>query len=568
MEESSDSRFGCVQRLIRLVKARPQLTLVLLTLAALGPFIAKPFNIDDPLFLWAAKHIQANPANPYGFNVNWYGTPMPMWEVTKNPPLACYYLAASASILGWSEMALHFAFLLPALLIVLGTYRLARQFCDQPLFAAVTTLFTPVFLVSSTSIMCDVLMLTFFVWAVLFWVEGIAKRDHWRLIASAFLVTFAVYTKYFGACLIPLLAVYGLMKERRVGFWLISLLIPIAGLVAYQWITFRLYGKGLLTDAGDYATDTKFLRISELPASTMTALAFTGGCSAVATLLTPWLWRRRTAGLITLGMLILTLAGFAGSFWKRYYFLNSVSHGWLELEVVFWSIGGVSVLGLALVDLWHRRDAESCLLALWVLGTFEFAGFLNWTVNGRSILPMAPAVAILLARRLSPILHADQKKFAPIAICSIAAAALALLVTLADYDFAQTCRRSARETYDKYGHGTAGLWFTGHWGWQYYMEQLGVKTANMTHPPPSNGLFLALPTHNVNLMPLNEKIVHKHDVFAVNDGRLVSTMSGDIGAGFYSSIWGPVPFAFGNVPPETVRIYVIDVPQAPATHQP
>lgn len=37
-----------------------------------------------------------------------------MWEVTKNPPLACYYLAISAMILGWSEPALHIAFLLPA----------------------------------------------------------------------------------------------------------------------------------------------------------------------------------------------------------------------------------------------------------------------------------------------------------------------------------------------------------------------------------------------------------------------------------------------------------------------
>ena len=42
------------------------------------PFMNKAFHIDDPLFIWAAKHIQSNPFDPYAFNVNWYGGEMPM----------------------------------------------------------------------------------------------------------------------------------------------------------------------------------------------------------------------------------------------------------------------------------------------------------------------------------------------------------------------------------------------------------------------------------------------------------------------------------------------------------
>ena len=128
--------------------------MILIVLAALGPFLAKPFNVDDPLFLWAARQIQAHPSNPYGFDLNWYGFQSAMWDVTKNPPLACYYLAVAAAILGWSEVALHFAMLLPAVAAILGTYRLARRLCQRPVLAACTTLFTPVYLVSSTSVMC------------------------------------------------------------------------------------------------------------------------------------------------------------------------------------------------------------------------------------------------------------------------------------------------------------------------------------------------------------------------------------------------------------------------------
>ena len=106
----------------------PNLALTLAVFAALGPFLAKPFNIDDPLFIWAAHQIQMHPGNPYGFLVNWYDGQAPMWEVTKNPPLASYYLAVAAGILGWSEVALHFAFLLPAVAVILGTFPACRSF--------------------------------------------------------------------------------------------------------------------------------------------------------------------------------------------------------------------------------------------------------------------------------------------------------------------------------------------------------------------------------------------------------------------------------------------------------
>jgi len=159
----------------------PYLTLTLVVLAMLGPFLTKPFNVDDPLFIWAAHQIQAHPGNPYGFNVNWYGTMQPMWDVTKNPPLACYYLALAAGIFGWGEIALHFAFLLPAVAAIIGAYQLARRFCDHPMLAALVTLFTPVFLISGTTVMCDVPMLAFWIWAVVLWIDGTKQNDFGRL---------------------------------------------------------------------------------------------------------------------------------------------------------------------------------------------------------------------------------------------------------------------------------------------------------------------------------------------------------------------------------------------------
>src|SRR5262249_24581433 len=96
--------------------SRQRLLLLGLACAScLVPFVNKPFHIDDPLFLWAAQHIEKHPLDFYGFQVNWYFSEMPMAEVTKNPPLGSYYIALASTLLGWSEMGLHLAFLPPAI---------------------------------------------------------------------------------------------------------------------------------------------------------------------------------------------------------------------------------------------------------------------------------------------------------------------------------------------------------------------------------------------------------------------------------------------------------------------
>jgi 4-amino-4-deoxy-L-arabinose transferase-like glycosyltransferase len=162
--------------------------LSVMTVLFLAPFAGKAFNIDEPLFIKAARQIVERPLDPYGFHVLWYDTDMPMSEVTKNPPLASYYIALASTLLGWSEVALHLAFLPLALAMVAGTFLLARRFCRHPFLAGLVALSTPVFLVSSTTVMCDTMMMAFWVWAVLLWIEGIERDDMVWLTAASLLV--------------------------------------------------------------------------------------------------------------------------------------------------------------------------------------------------------------------------------------------------------------------------------------------------------------------------------------------------------------------------------------------
>ncbi len=551
----------------RWISRHPNWTLALVTFAALAPFLAKPFNIDDPLFIWAAHQIQAHPLNPYGFDVNWYGTAEPMWGVTENPPLASYYIALVAGVFGWSELALHLAFLLPAIAVVLGTHRLARKFCSRPLLAALATLFTPVFLISGTTVMCDVTMLAFWVWAVALWVEGTEENKLPKLFFAALLVSLAALTKYFGACLVPLLSAHVLIGKRRPDWRLALLLIPLAALGFYQLASRALYGHGLLTEAAGYAAYAKsFLGVSGVAAG-LTALAFTGGCLAAAVFFAPLLWRLRTLGVFAAIAILICVALFLGGMIsKNYPWLSGAHKSAVELQIIFWAAGGLGVLALAAAELWERRDAGAWLLALWVLGTFLFAAFFNWTVNGRSILPMAPAVAILLSRRLEKKFPAGDKTAWPraVLICLAAGAALSLLVARADFSLAIAVRESARQVCAQYGASDRPLWFQGHWGFQYYMQEPGASAFDMKRSRPNAGENLAMPLNNTSLFPPNAAFADTLATNTVSGPSGLTTWSGDAGAGFYAAARDPLPFAFGQVPPEKIIIYVWKAGVAPA----
>jgi hypothetical protein len=166
-------------------------------------------------------------------------------------------------------------------------------------------------------------------------------------------------------------------------------------------------------------------------------------------------------------------------------------------------------------------------------------------------------VGILLAR------HLEQKTLARreiwtrgVAICLAGSAALAFLVAQSDFLLAIAVRQSARATFAKYGRDHAAFWYQGHWGFQYYMNLMGAAALDMKHPVLKVGDTLAVPIHNSFIFQPKPETADVREVIAVQGPRLLTTWSEDVDAGFYSSVPGPLPFAFGQVPPENVVVYV------------
>lgn len=522
---------------------------ILACLAVVGTlalFCGKAFTIDDTLFLQLAAQLRADPFDFYGFQVNWYGSSLPMHEVTKNPPLVGYYLAAVMSLFGPGEVALHLAFLLPAAGVAFTTHRLAERLCGQPLLATLAGLLTPVFLVSSSNVMSDTPMLAFWCASVLCWLRGFDRsRQRW-LWAAAGLACLAFLSKYFGLALVPLLLVHGRLRAGRLGRWALPLSLPLATALAYQLLTAYLgygsAGRGLLLEAASYHTGYPEEAHIDFATRAVIGLYFAGGCLLPALCFAPLLWARVMwiAGLVLVGLAVLTSG-------------PDPTLRILQGQAVLLSLAGTSLLALVVAEGWRsRREPEAWLLSLWLAGTFVFASQLNWVNNGRSNLAMAPAFGIVLVRRLDALGVGRGRRIAAL-IPSIAAA---LAVAHGDYRWAGSVRDVARELTASHAATDGTLWFQGHWGFQHYMEQGGARAFDLERDRLEPGDWMVLPDNNVDVYPppAGREWGDTLEIEAPDPGWVHLTKP-ELGASFYASNVGILPFVFGPAQPDRYRVF-------------
>ena len=546
----------------RLLSVPPLFWLLLLTIVCLVPFIGKAFFVDDTLFLRAAEQIQKHPLNFYGFNINWYGYTTPMTLAMDNPPLTSYYIALAASLFGWTERALHLAFLLPALAAVWGIFVLAKYYCDRPFTAALIALLTPVFLISATAVMSDVMQLAFWTWTLVFFEKGLRAQRRADFIVSGILAGLAFLTKYPGLSLVPLMLAYGFSARRRVGWWLVAPTIPLLFVAAYQWFTFRLYGEGLLLSAAHEATKFRAHTYVAPWEQGVIGATFAGACFIPVLVFTPWLWARRIVlamlCLIAAGLLVIPhMAAYATLVWEangqlnwgRFFFIATLT------------VAGLYVMLLAAMDLWERRDAASVLLLLWLMGIFVFAVALNWTISARSFLPAVPAVGILAARRMTRKYPAPARShFLQLSLPAFVAGVIGLLLVKADYDTAGAQRTAAMQLGAKYRLSGKGVWFNDHWGFQYYIEPFGAKAMELRTPEYETGNIFIITSHTSDFSSNDFNIgasgrLHLIETGEVIGRRRLATADPAAEAGFYGTCVGVLPFAIGNIGPQYFEVF-------------
>lgn len=551
------------------------LALLLPTLLLL-PFIAKPFHIDDTVYVWVGQQIQSHPLDFFGFRKNWHGGEEWVYEFNKNPPGISYYLALAAFVTGWNEIGLHLAFLIPPALASLGIYFLAVRLSAPPLLAMAVSVTSPAFVVSSTNVMCESGMLACYIWAVYFWERGLGARNARWFILSASTIAAGALIKYVVITAVPLLFAYTFVRERRFTAKMLYLIIPLAVLVAYDLTMWLRYDTSLIASAVGFSVERGTLETQQTVGNkAVTNLSFLGGCYIIAIFLSPfvWGWRGVLASVAVFFGVLATLI-LRGGLDASYSMYNEGNIRWdYLLQLTLFLSAGTIFLAMVAHDIWRRRDASAGLLALWIFGIFAFGAFINWTINVRALLPMAPAVGILIARRLED-RRTENGYTWKLAFPFSAAVFVCLATAWGDYQIARASRDAADEANRTLGRPAQTVWFQGHWGFQYYMEGYGYVPSDNSVVEETIGSVLLFDDYDLDWLNFSEGeyvVLPQHELwysmpreisdeireYEVPASSWVTTMNRDVGAGFYSHSLGALPYFLGSIPAEKYTIYKI-----------
>jgi hypothetical protein len=248
------------------------------------------------------------------------------------------------------------------------------------------------------------------------------------------LMGLCVLAKYFGLALLPLSVLYGVMRVRGPGHWLVAIGIALGIIAGFDFYTHARYGLHPIFDVMGYAVKSDLPFQLPLAKRAATGLFFLGGCAIGTLFFAPWLWSRRAlAGLVFFSGLIAALC-------VRTFEEVGLDFG-IHLQQAIFAMAGLHLLALSGRDWFRERSPESLLLGFWLVGVLIFATFTNWTTNGRSILPAIPAIGILVARGMADRSPMRREVIIPILAGS---AALAFAITLADTQLANSARSAAR----------------------------------------------------------------------------------------------------------------------------
>jgi hypothetical protein len=215
----------------------------------------------------------------------------------------------------------------------------------------------------------------------------------------------------------------------------------------------------------------------------------------------------------------------------------------LGLAATIAAAGGLACIGLALREV-VPINRKSIFLAAWLVGALVLAVFFSHFMAARFIEPaLLPALLLWLP-------HA-RRWTSRTAIAR--SAAIALLVASADFDLAVGYRAMAEGIHTKYGGKGGRLFFEGQWGLQYYFERYGHQRMD------DRALFFA-PGDRLVMRGVRGRL-RPYRVSGFEPGRFVgvteevieyrshvpiTAMTRDTGAGFYSNLWGPLPFSWGK----------------------
>lgn len=517
-----------------LLLAAPAIVLAVLVLV---PFLGKAFTVDDTVFLREAEHAISDPLHPTAFVMVW-GEDAHRVAPTSGPLMA--WLLAPAILAGDAEWPAHLVQLAFVAVAVLATVALALRLGLSPAWsgaAGVLLATTPASLAMAGTAMADVP-------AMALGVAGLERLLAWKHerkllqgVLAALLLGLAALARS------HLLLVSGVGALLLVGdFWKGS------SWRAAAWAPWAVVAGAVAVFAGVLVLTRDPGATAGLVGTTVEVTHLQRIRSNVAAYLTHWV----LALPLAIPWCILRPRALLRRWWTLAVgiALSAVLLKGTNAPMAFAPIPG---LGLAVlldvaIDGWTRRDAVQLALWLWLLVGLVAAPYAH--LPSKYLLASAPAVALLVAREASS--RDRRRELVALAPVAVAGLALGVAILRADAAFAGLGRRAAAELVGRPAAAGQRVWFTPHWGFQWYAERAGGRAMTLQPPHPAPG-DLVVTSDNTDqsvlvLRALSLSYPGRLRTLARIEDRAPGgrIMDADLNAGFFSNNWGFLPWAWGD----------------------
>ena len=86
-------------------------------------------------------------------------------------------------------------------------------------------------------------------------------------------------------------------------------------------------------------------------------------------------------------------------------------------------------------------------------------------------------------------------------------------------------------------------------GFQYYLQQWGARPLNLARSEIYSGDVMLIPANNTGVVLLSSDRIFPIEELTFPSFAFFTTHAADTGAGFYSSVHGPLPWAVDYGPP-------------------
>lgn len=523
-----------LQNVYRWAQEHPLYSIGIFALLVYLPFLNKPFHMDDPFFIYAARAIDLSPLHPFT-STGFYD----LWKDNFNSIAFYYFPGLIRAIGGENEILMHSVYFIFFLTAALYLYSICGKAGINSIVPALLFTASPIVLLTGTSTMSDFPFLTFILVSFYHLVSYVEKNRAGDLAISIVFLLAAVFTKYYAAVFIGLYALVFLMYGRRkeLKYLALSALVVMAALIIASFSSqvhiFYVLGKmGWIH--------------SPIRKETLSFLTTLGGVSIFPLCFLLLLGKDKLklilyvvslfAAFIVSGMAALKPLHAAA---MAVYSANAL--------LIFFIIGRRLYLSL------REKNNVVALVSVWFFLYSAFLAFFPNIMAGRYVLPLLPPFMICLYLEIQEI-YAARKN--PSLIVLFSTLILGLILNAADSKLANIYRDFGKEASASIYVKQTG--YLGHYAFDYYMQKNGFERFDIG----KHKYLLMSKYGSAHIIyggsPVLEQVKKNYaliDTITKNDKYLVRVWDPTAFAGFHLNMYGYLPWGISSSPMETFYLF-------------